>query len=350
MCGAYCYKVVKPLLNFLELLRSKDEQLAELQTKISEQQASIVSLKESFIHTEAQLKQQIELADDLKKNKLIQDELLKSQEKKLAENAAEISKMQSEVKSKDSQLNEKDKEITHLQSQVKDKDNKLSLNGNKIKECESKSQEILKDASCFDKATNVYTIKVPDSKTFSVSCDSQLAGTGWTVIQRRINGSVNFNRNWEEYKAGFGDLRGEFFIGLEKLHLLTQSQPHELYIYLEDFDNETRYAQYNHFVVGSEAESYSLKELGEYSGDAKDALRPHINMKFSTPDRDNDWFFGSCAKTFESGWWYLNCYYCNLNGPHASKGADSPTPRISWNKWKRQALKSTQMMIRPKHL
>ncbi|XP_032592336.1 fibrinogen-like protein 1 isoform X2 [Drosophila grimshawi] len=318
MCGAYCYKVVKPLLNFLELLRSKDEQLAELQTKISEQQASIVSLKESFIHTEAQLKQQIELTDDLKK--------------KLTENAAEISKMQSEVKSKDSPLSEKDKEITHLQSQVKDKDNKLSLNDNKIKQWESKSQEILKDASCFDKATNVYTIKVPDSKTFSVSCDSQLAGTGWTVIQRRINGSVNFNRNWEEYKAGFGDLRGEFFIGLEKLHLLTQSQPHELYIYLEDFDNETRYAQYNHFVVGSEAESYSLKEIGEYS------------------DRDNDTHPGNCANAFESGWWYLDCYYCNLNGPHASKGADFDTPIISWNKWKRQALKSTQMMIRPKHL
>ncbi|KAL7740480.1 hypothetical protein ACLKA6_007010 [Drosophila palustris] len=134
-------------------------------------------------------------------------------------------------------------------------------------------------------------------EAFSVPCDSSLAGSGWTVIQRRKDGSVNFNRNWTDYREGFGDLRGEFFIGLEKLHLLTRSQAYELYISLMDFQNETRYARYSDFVVGSEEEDYELKKLGLYSGNAGDSMKRHKNIKFSTPDRDRDTASSSCAKT-----------------------------------------------------
>ncbi len=33
------------------------------------------------------------------------------------------------------------------------------------------------------------------------------------MIQRRIDGSVNFYRNWTEYEEGFGDPRAEFWFG-----------------------------------------------------------------------------------------------------------------------------------------
>ncbi|KAH8377968.1 hypothetical protein KR093_008161, partial [Drosophila rubida] len=158
--------------------------------------------------------------------------------------------------------------------------------------------------------TELHAIRVPVAQTMTVPCDSNSneAGPGWIVIQRRKDGSVNFNRTWSEYKEGFGDLRGEFFLGLEKLHLLTQSQPHELFITLTDFSNKTAYARYNNFVIGNEGEFYEMKELGTYSGNAGDSLGNHRNQKFSTPDRYNH-TSGTCARKFSSGWWFEKCYW-----------------------------------------
>ncbi|KAH8376774.1 hypothetical protein KR093_001264, partial [Drosophila rubida] len=169
----------------------------------------------------------------------------------------------------------------------------------------------------------------------------------WIVIQRRLDGTVNFNRTWSEYKEGFGDLRGEFFLGLEKLHLLTQSQPHELFILLTDFTNETRYARYNNFVIGNEEEFYAMKELGTYSGTAGNSLDPHEKQMFSTTDRYNH-TSGNCASFFSSGWWFKQCYHCNLNGLYAFSNTDKDINSIEWRGWKYQPMKFTQMMIRPR--
>ncbi|TMW41512.1 hypothetical protein DOY81_013409, partial [Sarcophaga bullata] len=69
---------------------------------------------------------------------------------------------------------------------------------------------------------------------FLVPCRED--GGVWTVIERRINGSVDFYRNFSEYKTGFGNIDGEFFIGLDKLHALTSTlKPVELLIQLQRF-------------------------------------------------------------------------------------------------------------------
>ncbi|KAL7739226.1 hypothetical protein ACLKA6_015084 [Drosophila palustris] len=217
---------------------------------------------------------------------------------------------------------------------------------NHIKELKAEVAEYVvqsnkcESSSCRCQSTEVHSIKVPGMDPFQVPCDSTLVGSGWTVVQRRVNGKVNFNRNWREYQAGFGDLRGEFFIGLDKLHLMTKSQPHELYIYLQNLNNETRYAQYDSFEIGNEDASFQIISLGKYSGTAGDGLIHHNNMKFSTFDEDNDNSERNCADENSSGWWFNSCYHCNLNGPYNAG--------FYWYPWQRNVLKFAQVMIRPK--
>lgn len=105
---------------------------------------------------------------------------------------------------------------------------------------------------------------------------------GWIVIQRRFDGSFDFFKGWNEYKNGFGNIAGEFWMGLDKIHELTSSKLHELKIVMEDFEGVTRFARYSAFAIDSEATFYTLSLLGKYFGDAEDSLSYHAGMKFST--------------------------------------------------------------------
>ena len=85
------------------------------------------------------------------------------------------------------------------------------------------------------------------------------------MFQKRLDGSVDFYLKWAHYKSGFGDLNGEFWLGLDKIHRLTLDNNSMLRVDLEDFEGETRYAEYNLFGVTSEKDKYMLI-LGDYSG------------------------------------------------------------------------------------
>ncbi|EDW04312.1 GH13963 [Drosophila grimshawi] len=197
-------------------------------------------------------------------------------------------------------------------------------------------------------STSIESINVVDIGPVSVVCDSETAGPGWTVVQRRFNGTVDFFRKWSEYRSGFGDLEGEFFMGLEKLHRMTNSVHCELYIKLVDFHNVVRYAHYDNFSIGSEEEHYMLKSLGTYSGDAGDALSYNLYDSFTTYDRDNDaWSSGNCANHYHSGWWYNSFGNSNLNGKYLDREKHDEKS-IWWYSWKGyKSLKSVQIMIRP---
>uniref|UniRef100_A0A182F402 Fibrinogen C-terminal domain-containing protein n=1 Tax=Anopheles albimanus TaxID=7167 RepID=A0A182F402_ANOAL len=91
-------------------------------------------------------------------------------------------------------------------------------------------------------------------------------GGGWIVVQHRFNGSVDFYRNWDRYRDGFGDLESEFWLGLEKMHQITKSRNYELVVEIKDFSGKYGYARYDGFQIGSESEEYRLKNLGSYSG------------------------------------------------------------------------------------
>lgn len=91
-----------------------------------------------------------------------------------------------------------------------------------------------------------------------------------------------------------------------------------------------RYADYNMFRIGSEADKYRLTYGFYFGGDAGDAFdgydfgddtsdkhhTSHNGMQFSTFDNDNDKFNGNCAQQEGSGWWMNRCHAAHLNGKY----------------------------------
>ncbi|KAH8396804.1 hypothetical protein KR215_004359, partial [Drosophila sulfurigaster] len=154
-----------------------------------------------------------------------------------------------------------------------------------------------------------FKILLPGSEAFDVLCDNHIAGPGWLVIQQRIGGSLDFNVNWTTYRNGFGSLDSDFFLGLEKIHLLTSSRTHELYVNLVDEYHKNKFVWYDDFKVSDENNGYALSLGKTKLNSSDDFLKYHRNMKFSTFDRDNDLNKRlNCAKQFKSGWWFNNCF------------------------------------------
>ncbi|XP_076330645.1 techylectin-5B-like [Tachypleus tridentatus] len=170
------------------------------------------------------------------------------------------------------------------------------------------------------------------------------------LIQRRGDFGKpveNFYRSWVEYKNGFGNLTQEFWSGNGVIFSLTNQDSMVLRVDLEDFEGSRRYAEFEGFLVRSEIELYKMS-YKTYKGDAGNSLAPHQNMMFSTKDKDNDKYSGSCAHNHKGGWWYNSCHRCNLNGLYYTEDKVDSTG-ITWYEWKSEhiTLKTSEMKIRP---
>ena len=146
-----------------------------------------------------------------------------------------------------------------------------------------------------------------------VYCNMTTDDGGWIVIQRNRKGStVDFNKNWTDYEEGFGDLKVEFWYGLDAIHCLETGQ-WEMRVDYQKNDKTWSYLHYNQFSVGSASEEYPLT-IGGFTGEGTDRFRSHNGCKFSTPDNDNDKHSSvNCAATYKSGWWHTSCYAINTN-------------------------------------
>ena len=190
----------------------------------------------------------------------------------------------------------------------------------------------------------------PDGKGFfTIYCDMQTDGGGWTVFQRRQDGSVDFYRGWNDYKSGFGQLMAEFWLGNDKIHRLTSARPSSLRVELEDWKGVRAYAKYGKFNIGDEQVKYRLK-IGSYSGTAGDSLGPGDydlnNMAFTTKDRDNDRAHFNCAVEWTGAWWYKECHNSNLNGKYV--GQKNDYAGVIWKRFRGTlSLKFTEMKLRP---
>ena len=78
--------------------------------------------------------------------------------------------------------------------------------------------------SCTNPVEGSAVFDPDDLGAFNVYCDQTTAGGGWTVIQEKMDGSVNFNSTQDDYKHGFGNLVGEFWLGLDKINRLTRNE------------------------------------------------------------------------------------------------------------------------------
>ncbi|XP_012889384.1 PREDICTED: angiopoietin-related protein 6 [Dipodomys ordii] len=197
--------------------------------------------------------------------------------------------------------------------------------------------------------SRVYELR-PGRQGFAAWCEQQLEGGGWTVIQRRQDGSVNFFTTWQQYKVGFGRPDGEYWLGLEPIYQLTSRGDHELLVLLEDWGGRGARAHYDSFSLEPESDHYRLR-LGQYRGDAGDSLSWHNDKPFSTVDRDRDSYSGNCALYQRGGWWYHACAHSNLNGVwhrgghYRSRYQDG----VYWAEFRGGAysLRKAAMLIRP---
>eukprot|EP00112_Aurelia_sp_Birch-Aquarium-sp1_P012775 Seg2690.2 transcript_id=Seg2690.2/GoldUCD/mRNA.D3Y31 product=Tenascin-R protein_id=Seg2690.2/GoldUCD/D3Y31 len=145
----------------------------------------------------------------------------------------------------------------------------------------------------------------------------------WIVIQRRVDNTTDFHRGWSEYKAGFGDLKRNMWLGLDALNLLTSygnranlriELGHRLY------PNKLYFAEYDQFQIANETERYRLL-VGRYSGTIHDSLKPHNGSNFSTKD------VPGCARHYTGGWWFHKCMNSNLNAKYTHTAGHNA---ISW--------------------
>ncbi|XP_027057109.1 microfibril-associated glycoprotein 4-like [Pocillopora damicornis] len=161
------------------------------------------------------------------------------------QNSRKIENMFSDIQQ---QLTKLEQEIRNMKNQTCEKQDGKAV----YKNC----AEVYRSG---DKISGVYKIDPDGLGEFEVFCDQTTAGGGWTVFQKRYNGAVDFFRAWDDYKRGFGNLNGEFWLGLDKMHRLTASSRNKLRVDLEDIHGNTAFAEYGSFSVASERVKYLLK-------------------------------------------------------------------------------------------
>ncbi|XP_043065715.1 protein scabrous-like [Drosophila bipectinata] len=328
-CASVCYPIVKPLLRYFEVCQTKDRTNAELQEKYSKIEEKYVTLVENYSKIKDELnkvslenkdlqakkdlefeKQKVQIEQQSTRIIQLQDEisdLKKSCELSVLKNlfSEELEKLQKITKSGQEVIIEKENNDSKVNSVTKIE----ATNTTTSPSNSEKPIEILPDR-CPETQDDMFSypeIQIPGLEPFQVRCYSdEKIGSGWMEVYWKHENSEDFNRTYEEYINGFGKLWRQKFMGLEKLHILTNWKPHEVRIgYL---------VQCKTFVVGDKSEGYMLKKI---DGCIRNTEKFDLiqGTKFSTKDRDEDgnpnhhW-----AKEVGFGWWVSSGLDYNVKG------------------------------------
>ncbi|XP_050709804.1 angiopoietin-4-like isoform X1 [Eriocheir sinensis] len=203
----------------------------------------------------------------------------------------------------------------------------------------------------------VYEIYPSECRAVKVYCDLETAGGGWTIFlnrqefKDREKPQENFTRNWNDYKNGFGDVTGEYWLGNKILHILTSREPHILRVDAEDFEGSRRWGEWRRFKVENESQGYKLVSLlYDTNSTLGDGLLWHSGMQFSTIDRDNDKHKGSCAHEYKGGFWYNVCHNANPTGLLVNSDQFDSVGWVYWSpkRYKWASLRYLSLKLRPK--
>ncbi|KFB48400.1 AGAP012651-PA-like protein [Anopheles sinensis] len=198
--------------------------------------------------------------------------------------------------------------------------------------------------------SGLYRILEGNSVPVHYFCEMSFSGGGWTMMQRRSSASTNFTRSFAEYRDGFGHPSGDFWLGLNRLHLITQATQVELAIIMEAYDGTSATVRYTNFRIADLANNFRLTTLSGHTGSVGNSMSTSVGMTFSTFDRDTDTnTLVNCANVWGGGWWMSNCGDSNLNGNYRGPAATSiPKTSMVWTAYKgaTQPLKKSIMLIR----
>ncbi|XP_022123991.2 protein scabrous [Pieris rapae] len=205
------------------------------------------------------------------------------------------------------------------------------------REYEDLVKQLPKDCSNVSGTPGTYLIH-PGKNPIETWCNNQT-----TLLQRRYNGTIEFNREFSEYVQGFGDASSEFWLGLQTMHEITADNCSSMRIDMTDIYGSVWYAQYDHFSVGDAGSGFVLDVSG-FKGNASDAFEYQNHMEFSTIDRDRDISNTHCAANYEGGWWFSHCQHVNINGKY--------TLGLTWfdsarNEWIAVATSEMRVYRRP---
>uniref|UniRef100_A0A6P4F871 Fibroleukin-like n=1 Tax=Drosophila rhopaloa TaxID=1041015 RepID=A0A6P4F871_DRORH len=296
-----------------ELFYSKSKLLKYLNKNIEE----CINKKNPFLRIDKSYNINVALNKNGMKIDISEQELSRTTESYLEHAQKKIENFQKTIAAQNTEISNLKDEIYKLEYSAKENDKHLK---DKIALLEYKDR------------TEVRSPKVLSS------IDAPSNSSGWTVIQCRKTGRIDFITESYLYNVGFGDANDGYWIGCEKLHGITKTQRHELYIELADSNGRKYFARYNNFVIGSLEEKYRLKSLGEYSGDAGDALRDHENNNFE--------FYNNWKGVYKSfSWWTAPGFKCNLNGNYNISKSNSEPIGFWWGEI--SSLKYCKMSIRP---
>ncbi|CAH1798375.1 unnamed protein product [Owenia fusiformis] len=218
--------------------------------------------------------------------------------------------------------------------------------------CINFNETVVRD--CNDQLDGNVLITTMDDTVFQTQCLN-----GWLVFAKRFDGSVDFYRNWEDYKSGFGDVDGEYFLGFNHILSVLKHGSYQLRIELTTWPDQgsvTKYAEYSTLDLAGESEQFRITVSG-YSGTAGDSMWYNNNMKFSTRDQDHDTrSSGNCATQRLGAWWHKSCTYAHLYGPYMSSSrCDVRLKCMYWHRWPQRigspdnyaySFREMRMMIR----